>query len=99
MHKGYEFDATSQYPSAMIKEMPIGNPTLINKPSLKDVFNDDLLWFVNAEVYYHHTKMPPIPVRTDKGLTHPIGFFNCNVSGVELKHAVQECGAKFLDIH
>jgi hypothetical protein len=44
-------------------------------------------------------KYPPIPVRTAAaGLTHPVGFVECNVAGVELIEAVEKYNVKILDI-
>jgi hypothetical protein len=42
--------------------------------------------------------MPPIPVRTEVGLTHPIGIVETNVAGTELKYAVENCGVKVMSL-
>ena len=65
--------------------MPVGNPTLVQMPSLKEVFDPNFLWFVKGKFYVPPQKMPPIPVRTQNGLIHPIGFVEANLAGTELK--------------
>lgn len=45
---GYEYDVNSEYPFAMQKNMPVGNPSLIKNPLLDDIFNKDYIWFVKG---------------------------------------------------
>jgi len=40
---GYEYDVNSEYPFAMQKNMPVGNPSLIKNPLLDDIFNKDYI--------------------------------------------------------
>jgi hypothetical protein len=98
LFEGKEYDVNSEYPFCMKKEMPIGDPTLVSNPSLNDLKHPNQLWFVKAHVYIPPQKYPPIPVRTDAGLTHPIGFVECHVAGVELLEAVNKYNVRVLNI-
>jgi hypothetical protein len=82
----------------MQKDMPIGDPTLVSKPTWKDIKNPSQLWFVKAVVYIPPQKYPPIPVRTEAGLTHPVGIVECHVAGIELIHAVEKYNCKVINI-
>jgi hypothetical protein len=95
---GKEYDVNSEYPFCMQKDMPIGDPTLISNPTWKDIKQPDKLWFVKAVVYIPPQKYPPIPVRTEAGLTHPVGIVECTVAGIELIHAVEKYNCRIIKI-
>jgi hypothetical protein len=99
LQNGYEYDVNSEYPFCMQKEMPVGNPILFNNPTQYQIFDDKFLWYVKADVFVPPQIMPPIPVRTEQGLLHPVGYFTCHVASSELKYAVDKCGVRILKIH
>jgi hypothetical protein len=64
---GYYYDVNSAYPAAMIKDLPIGAPSLVKCNSLEGVFG-----MVKAKVtapLKTVNNILPLPMRDDKGVT------------------------------
>lgn len=54
----YYYDVNSQYPYAMLKDMPTGNPIYINSKNINDYFG-----FIYAEIEIKNIKNPLLPKR------------------------------------
>jgi len=90
MDKGFYYDMNSQYPYAMLKDMPIGNPTLSNDTDLNNYFG-----FVYGEITapdYNRLRVPYIQMRDDKSdeVVCPRGRFTRMIFSEEIKEALKD---------
>jgi hypothetical protein len=95
--KGYHYDVNSLYPFVMLREYPIGKPTMYSIPEVaKEMFenwmNDHLgLGFVSCSVYIPEQHIPPLPVKMGK-LVFPTGHVYGTFTYHELEYAIKNCG-------
>jgi len=90
MNKGYYYDMNSQYPFAMLNDMPIGNPILSNDTNLDNYFG-----FVYGEITapdYERLRVPYIQIKDDKSdiVNCPRGTFSRMIFSEEMKEALKD---------
>ena len=88
--KGFYYDMNSQYPFAMLNDMPIGNPTLSNDTNLDNYFG-----FVYGEITApdeSRLRVPYIQCRDDKSdnVDCPRGSFTRMIFSEEIKEAIKD---------
>jgi len=88
--KGYYYDMNSQYPYAMLNDMPIGNPTFSNDTNLDNYFG-----FVYGEITapdVNTLRVPYIQYRDDKtdNVNCPRGKFSRMIFSEEIKEALKD---------
>jgi len=87
--KGFYYDMNSQYPFAMLNDLPVGNPTFSNDTDLDNYFG-----FVYGEITapdYNTLRVPFIQMRDDKSDTAscPRGTFSRMIFSEEMKEALK----------
>ena len=90
MNKGFYYDMNSQYPYAMLNDMPIGNPTLSTDKDLNNYFG-----FVYGEITapdYNTLRVPYIQLRDEKSdiVDCPRGTFSRMIFSEEIKEALKD---------
>jgi len=90
MDKGFYYDMNSQYPYAMLNDMPIGNPTFSNDKDLNNYFG-----FVYGEITapdIYRLRVPYIQNRIDKSddVDCPRGTFSRMIFSEEMKEAIKD---------
>ena len=90
MDKGYYYDMNSQYPFAMLNDMPIGNPILSNDTNLDNYFG-----FVYGEITapdYERLRVPYIQLRDKNSdiVDCPRGKFSRMIFSEEMKEALKD---------
>jgi len=90
MNHGYYYDMNSQYPYAMLNDMPIGNPTLSTDKDLNNYFG-----FVYGEITapdYNRLRVPYIQLRDSKtdNVECPRGTFSRMIFSEEIKEALKD---------
>ena len=94
INEGYLYDMNSQYPYAMLNDMPIGNPVYSTDKNLDNIFG-----FVYGKVTAPSSDVLRVPFiqykdpKTDK-VTCPRGSFNRMMFSEEIKYAIKQ-GYKF----
>jgi len=87
---GYYYDMNSQYPFAMLNDMPIGNPILSNDTNLDNYFG-----FVYGEITapdYNTLRVPYIQMKDDNSdITNcPRGSFSRMIFSEEIKQGLKD---------
>jgi len=90
MNKGFYYDMNSQYPNAMLNDMPIGNPTLSTDKDLNNYFG-----FVYGQITAPDSdrlRVPYIQMRDEKSdeVTCPRGTFSRMIFSEEIKEAIKD---------
>ena len=90
MDQGFYYDMNSQYPYAMLNDMPIGNPTFSNDTDLNNYFG-----FVYGEITapdYERLRVPYIQMRDDTSdnIDCPRGTFSRMIFSEEIKEALKD---------
>ena len=90
INSGYYYDMNSQYPNAMLNDMPVGNPTLSTDKNLENYFG-----FVYGEITapdLNRLRIPYIQMRDDKtgDVTCPRGKFKRMIFSEEIKEAMKD---------
>ena len=90
MDHGFYYDMNSQYPYAMLNDMPIGNPTLSNDTNLDNYFG-----FVYGEITapdVNTLRVPYIQMRDEKTdiVDCPRGTFSRMIFSEEMKEALKD---------
>jgi len=90
MDHGYYYDMNSQYPFAMLNDLPVGNPILSNDTELDNYFG-----FVYGEITapdVNTLRVPYIQLRDEKTdqSTCPRGSFNRLIFSEEIKQALKD---------
>jgi hypothetical protein len=94
INEGYLYDMNSQYPYAMLRDMPVGNPVYSTDKNLDNIFG-----FVYGKVTAPTAEELRVPFiqykdpKTDK-VTCPRGTFNRMIFSEEIKYAINH-GYKF----
>ena len=71
IERGYYYDMNSEYPTAMLKDMPIGKPYYVLNPNIKDFFG-----FCEAIIEVPETMYIPIlGIRVSTRVIYPTGRF------------------------
>ena len=88
--KGFYYDMNSQYPFAMLNDLPVGNPTLTNDTNLNNYFG-----FVYGEITapnYERLRIPYIQMRDEKTdiISCPRGSFSRMIFSEEMKEAIKD---------
>jgi len=88
--KAYYYDMNSQYPFAMLNDLPVGNPTLTNDTNLNNYFG-----FVYGEITapnYERLRIPYIQMRDEKTdiISCPRGSFSRMIFSEEMKEAIKD---------
>ena len=88
--KAYYYDMNSQYPFAMLNDLPVGNPTLTNDTNLNNYFG-----FVYGEITapnYERLRIPYIQMRDEKtdNISCPRGSFSRMIFSEEMKEAIKD---------
>ena len=88
--KAYYYDMNSQYPFAMLNDLPVGNPTLSNDTNLNNYFG-----FVYGEITapsYEKLRIPYIQLRDEKSdiISCPRGTFSRMIFSEEMKEAIKD---------
>jgi len=87
--EGYLYDLNSQYPAAMLNDMPIGNPTLSLETNLDKIFG-----FVYGEIYCPNEQALKVPFIQYKdpitnNVSCPRGKFKRLIFSPEIKYALK----------
>ena len=90
MDNGFYYDMNSQYPYAMLNDMPIGNPTLSNDTNLDNYFG-----FVYGEITapdVNTLRVPYIQMRDENSdlVDCPRGTFSRMIFSEEMKEALKD---------
>ena len=90
INKAFYYDMNSQYPFAMLNDMPIGNPTFSNDTDLNNYFG-----FVYGEITapdYNRLRVPYIQNRDEKNdvVFCPRGKFTRMIFSEEIKEAIKD---------
>jgi len=90
MDKGYYYDMNSQYPFAMLNDLPVGNPTFSN-----DTVLDNYFGFVYGEITppdYNRLRVPYIQCRDEKSdvVDCPRHSFSRMIFSEEMKEALKD---------
>jgi len=90
MDNGYYYDMNSQYPYAMLNDMPIGNPIFSTDNDLNNYFG-----FVYGEITapeYERLRVPYIQMRdgTSDNIDCPRGTFSRMIFSEEIKEALKD---------
>jgi len=90
MEHGYYYDMNSQYPFAMLNDLPVGNPTFSNDKNLDNYFG-----FVYGEITApdeSRLRVPYIQLRDEKtdDIYCPRGTFTRFIFSEEIKEAIKD---------
>lgn len=89
IYEGYLYDLNSQYPAAMLNDMPVGDPVFSLETDLNNIFG-----FVYGEIYCPDEQILQVPFiqyknDLNKNVVCPRGEFKRLIFSEEIKYALK----------
>jgi len=89
----HRFDRKSAYPASLMQPVPVGDAELVDGDAASAAFASGMPGSYRVQVTLPESYAPPLPYRYRGRLTYPYGTIAGTWPLVELKYAVEHCGA------